>query len=340
MGEPRPVRLRSFIVRDMAEAMTLVRREMGPDAIIVTSAKTESGNLEVRAAVEAAAPHPLESADRKPDSSRTLGGQTADKTGQIGEVLSAHGVEPDMAEKLGRAAESLGEDSPVAALALALETRFRFKPVSASLDRAVILIGPAGSGKSSACAKLAARAALNGESARLICADRMRAGAGEQLRHYAETTRAAFDIAEGLDALARIVGDAGEDEFVIVDAPAANLYDRADMAAMVDLIDAAGADPVLVIDSGMAREEASALARRAAQLGASRAIATKLDAVRGRGALLSLASPGDLAFAQFSATPYLGGGFAPATPLRLARFLLEDPAGSESELIRQQESAA
>ena len=47
------MRLRSFIVRDMAEAMTLVRREMGPDAIIVTTRATEGGNLEVRAAVEA-----------------------------------------------------------------------------------------------------------------------------------------------------------------------------------------------------------------------------------------------------------------------------------------------
>jgi len=335
------MRLRSFIVRDMAEAMTLVRREMGPDAIIVTTRATEGGNLEVRAAVEA---KPSGGAELDPDAASRgpLGaaGLEPESLGRIGAILSAHGVEGEMADSLGRAADSLDEDSPVAALALALETRFRFRPVSAALDGAVVLIGPAGAGKTSAAAKLAARAALNGESARLVCADWARAAAPDQLRRYAEATRAAFDVAEDLDALARIVDVAGEDEFVIVDAPAANLYDRRDVAAMVDLIDAAGADPVLVIDSGMAREEASMLARRAGELGASRAIASKLDAVRGRGALVSLARPGGLAYAQFSATPYLGGGFAPATPLRLARFLLEDPSGGESDLVWEEETAA
>jgi len=246
------MKLRSFIVRDMAEALTLVRREMGPDAIIVSSQPTRSGNLEVRAALDAAPADPIAPPDEPQDAAEG-----------VAQMLLSRGVEAGLAENLGRAARALGEDAPAAALALALETRFRFRPVSAALDHTVILIGPAGAGKSSAAAKLAARAALNGDRTRLVCADWRRAAAVEQLDRYADATRAAFDAVADLDALASCVESAGEDEFVIVDAPAANLYDPRDVAHLTDLIDAARAEPVLVIEAGVAREEASALARRA-----------------------------------------------------------------------------
>src|SRR5690606_6539343 len=46
------MRIRAFIAHDMAEALAMVRREMGPDAIIVSSEHTAGGNLEIRAAIE------------------------------------------------------------------------------------------------------------------------------------------------------------------------------------------------------------------------------------------------------------------------------------------------
>ena len=54
------------------------------------------------------------------------------------------------------------------------------------------------------------------------------------------------------------------------------------------------------------------------------AIVTKTDLARRLGAFLAFGEAG-LAYAHISASPYIGDGLAPATALRLARLLLEDP---------------
>jgi flagellar biosynthesis protein FlhF len=65
-----------------------------------------------------------------------------------------------------------------------------------------------------------------------------------------------------------------------------------------------------------------------ASAGAGRAIITKLDAARRRGAVIGVGEAG-IAFAHISASPFIGAGLAPATALRLARALLEDDAGED-----------
>jgi len=46
------MRLKTYTAKDMTEAMSMVRREMGPDAVIVATTKTRRGNVEVRAAID------------------------------------------------------------------------------------------------------------------------------------------------------------------------------------------------------------------------------------------------------------------------------------------------
>ena len=52
-------------------------------------------------------------------------------------------------------------------------------------------------------------------------------------------------------------------------------------------------------------------------------ILTKWDVGRRFGGALAAADAADLAFSQISATPFIGGGMSPATPLRLARLILD-----------------
>lgn len=322
------MRLRAFIARDMAEAMAMIRREMGPDAIIVSSEPTKGGNLEVRAAVEddpepappaPAEPDPLEDALAEEDE----GGPALDPEIGLEGILRAQGAPRALAAALTRSAEALGEADPVAALSLALETRFSFRPIQPGGRRPVLLVGPPGAGKTSACGKLAARAAISGVPARLICADAERAGAREQLAAYAEAAGAEFVFAEGPAALRSAAASAHE-ALVVIDGPATNSCAPEDLRALRTLAEAASAEPVLVLDAGMGAEEAAACARAFVRIGARRLILTKLDAVRRKGAGLAAADAVGLAFAHISASPYLAGGFAPATPLRLTRMLLED----------------
>lgn len=310
------MRLRSFIARDMAEALAMVRREMGPDAIIISSERTKGGNLEVRAAIEDAetdiAPPPEPPA--RPDAAPAGTG--------LADMLRWHGVPSGLAEDLARSADALGGGEPASDLALALETRFSFRPVQAGGRRPVLLVGAPGAGKSSMAGRLAARAALSGQTARLICADAVRAGAREQLSAYAEAAGAEYAFAEDTGQL-RQLASAGE-ALVAIDAPAVNPCDEEDLTMLLAMAQAASAEPVLVLDAGARAEEAASMARAFARIGARRMILSKVDVVRRKGAALAAAESGGLAFAQISASPFLVGGFAPATPLRLGRLLLEE----------------
>jgi len=58
------VRLRTFIAASMAEAIEQVRRELGPDAIIVSDYANEAGGVEVTAAIETMRPGPAAQAPR------------------------------------------------------------------------------------------------------------------------------------------------------------------------------------------------------------------------------------------------------------------------------------
>ncbi len=337
------MRLRSFIAHDMAEALAMVRREMGPDAIIISSERSRGGNLEVRAAIEdpwpeqgpppapdiapsapSAAPEPLfdDSQEPPPPTSPDEAGVSLNAAAALAGSLAWHGAPAKLAHELARSATAMGETEPVPALALALETRFSFRPVQPGGRRPVLLVGPPGAGKSSACGKLAARAALAGQGARLICADTVRAGARVQLETYAQAAQADFAFAEDISQL-RQFASAGE-ALVVIDGPAANPFEEDDLAMLLAMAETAGAEPVLVLDAGMRAEEAAANALAFARIGARRLIVTKLDAVSHKGAALAAAEAGGLAFAQVSASPFLVGGFTPATPLRLARLLLEE----------------
>src|ERR1700743_221400 len=61
------MQLRTFLAKDMREALATVRADMGPDAVIIASEKSKTGGVMVRAAIdrpepEAAAPAPVQTA--------------------------------------------------------------------------------------------------------------------------------------------------------------------------------------------------------------------------------------------------------------------------------------
>ena len=148
-----------------------------------------------------------------------------------------------------------------------------------------------------------------------------RAGADERLRALAKRMGAEFrtadDPREMIDAVAEIDGP------VLIDSPAVNPFELDDLDMTLAFADSARAEIIYVFDAGLTPEDAEDAASLFASIGASRCIPVKLDTSRRLGAILGVGETG-LAFAQISSTPFIGGGLAPATPLRLARVLIED----------------
>jgi len=321
------MRLKTFSASSLSQAMADVRREMGPDAVIIATSDAPGGGVQVRAAAETAYVHEpaepvrerAERLDAEADVERGL--REDSDLDRVIRALGFHRTPGNAAQALIRAAHDLSDGQAVARLAHAIESRYTFQPLPAVPEHALLFAGTPGVGKTSALAKTAARAITAGARPTLISCDGERAGADDRLKALAQRMGADFRVAddprEMADAVAEIQGP------VLIDSPAVNPYELDDLDMTLAFADSAGAEIIYVFDAGLTPEDAEDAASLFASIGASRCIPVKLDTSRRLGAILGVGETG-LAFAQISSTPFIGGGLAPATPLRLARVLIED----------------
>jgi len=331
------MRLKTFQAETMTEAMDLVRQSLGDEAIIVsTYTHRNGGGVEITAAIEQASEDDFATAEAQalrygqgngrlfvPD--EDFAGQGDEQIGElILGALSWHGVPGRVAERLTQAALRVGLDDPVGALAEALDETYRFPGLSTD-NRPLILIGPPGSGKTVVAAKLAARCVMERRPVQVISTDVSRAAAGEQLAALCRVMSAPFIEAADARELQYAVGQTPDTAKLIIDTAGVNLHDAAERKALKALIQAAGAEPVAVLAAGTNAMEAGELAAQAVSLGARRYVPTRLDAARRFGMLISAADIGGLAFADASASAFIGKGFERCDALNLAHRLLADP---------------
>ncbi len=321
------MRLKTFAASSMTQAMADVRREMGPDAVIIATADAPEGGVQVRAATETPAPAETRPPVREISEQLSVeaeierGGREDEQLDRIVHALGYHRCSGIAAQALIRSAQDLADGHAIARLAHAIESRYAFQPLPAVPEHPVLFAGTPGVGKTSSLAKIAARAVTAGATPTLVSCDGERAGADARLCALAEKMGAGFkavdDPREMADLIRELQGP------VLIDSPAVNPFELDDLDMTLAFADAADAEIVYVFDAGLTPEDAEDAASLFASIGASRAIPVKADCARRLGAIIGVGETG-LAFAQISSTPFIGGGLAPATPLRLARALIED----------------
>jgi flagellar biosynthesis protein FlhF len=299
------MRIRVFTAPRMAEAMAMVRSELGADAVILGSRRT-AGGVEVTAALEA--PEPAVFAP--PASVPPAGAAPASAPSALAGVLARHGVPPKLAARL--------EGGPLpATLALTLG----FRPLPDAVARPLLLAGPCGAGKSLTCAKLAARAVLRGGAAPLVVtADGQRAGATEQLAAFTRVLNTPLVAAPDPAAVAAAVARRGEGQPVLIDTAGCDPFDPGQAAALLALARASGADIVAVLPAGLDAQESADLARAFAVLGARHLLPTRLDAARRLGGVVSAAAAG-LSLTEAGTGLGVADGLTPLSPEWLARRL-------------------
>lgn len=327
------MRLRTFTAASMSEAMAQVRRELGPDAIIIATQQQDDGAVSVRAAAEEGAVQPAtdtpQTASRRRDAERARGrGDSADGLTRIARALAWHQVPDSAAEAIMDAAISLEDGEPTATLARALDARYAVHPVEPDPSRPILFAGAPGAGKSSVMARLAARAVAQGINPLLVSADQ-RAGAAAQMQTYAKALHLDFEPAPGARELDLVLDGAGGRP-VFIDTGGVNPFDLDALESLTYLAATADAEIVVVMEAGQIPADAEDAAALFTSIGAARVIFTRLDIARRMGALLAAGEAG-LSYAHIAASPFIGSGLAPATPLRLARALLEDPAEDIAE---------
>ncbi len=317
------MRLRSFSGRTMNEAMGLVRQQLGPEAIIVSTQEDDDGLMCVTAALDAdLAPHAPYGESSAIDA--------------IATALEGHGLAPELAEKIIAAALPYDEEEPLVALSSALATLYAFSPVVAEEGKSCFfLAGPPGGGKTITAAKLAARAVFGGKRVRLITADAQRAGAAEQLAAFAKILNVPMERAEDAAELAAAVAAAQPMELVIIDGPGTNPYAAAERSDWKALAVAAGAEPLFVMPAGGDMVDTLEMARIFAADGCARLIVTRLDLSRRFGSVINAADELRLPFAEAGVSSAIAGGLSPFNPVLLGRLLLSAEVRSKRPVVHK-----
>lgn len=321
------MRLKSYIAPSMAEAMHMVREELGDDAIIVSTQRAAGGKgVRITAALE---PTDVEEAlgEMLAEALRTPAAEV------VRDHLAEHGVPARLVDRLVNAVQTSGIDDPQQACAHALETGFAFAPLpDHSAPRPFMLVGPPGTGKSMAVAKLAARSALKGRRVGVITTDNIRAGATEQLAAFTRILEIDLIPARGPETLHRAVEQTyGHFDIVFIDSPGLNPFKLTDMEYLAALTEAGNCEPILVLAAGGDPIEAGEVAESFAQAGATRLLATRLDTTRRLGAIIVAADVGPLMFCDISATPHVVNGVAPITAAAMAKMIIPDEVVEEAK---------
>jgi len=337
------VRLRTFRAHTLAEAMSQIRGELGPDALILSDT-TRDGLVEVTAAIETALPAPAVDAGRRgapaagpagprrpspfddlePLSIPPHAGEASVKR-QPPRVprealLAWHGLDPELAASLAHGS-----------LEAACERCFRFQPLALEPgEKPLLLVGTPGSGKTLTCARLATRLVLAGREPLVITADGQRAGAIDQLAAFTRLLGLTMIVADTPAMLARALARRADGQPVLIDAPGLDAQDRQEARSIEELLDAAQARPVLVMSGGLDPDEAQDLAAAYAALGARALIATRLDKTRRLGGILQPALSARLALAEAGIGNGVADGLVPFSPRLLADHLQRHAASAAS----------
>jgi len=325
----------------MSEAMEQVREALGPDAIIVSTYHSKRGRgVQLTAAVEYApeavqvAPDNLEERLEAQLKQRLEDESDVQPIDPIATALSFHRAPNNLIDQINKTAASIEADTPVLALAGALDALFRFAPLPDAPSRSIMVIGPPGVGKTVTVAKLATRAVLAGTPVKVITTDTLRAGAVEQIGAFARILDKPLITAETPEQLQQILNDEkfhheqlndGSPETVFfIDTPGSNPFSPTELEDLKRFVQMTDAEPVLVLAAGGDASEAADIAEIFSDLGANRLIVTRIDTTRRLGSVLAAVHSGGLAISEISITPFIAEGLKPVNPVALSRLFMHD----------------
>lgn len=352
------MRLKTFHAKTMSETMEQVRQQLGPDAIIISIEEGKNiGGVRITAAIEAdatppapehaPAPEPTPVQLDSPAAEPFSQGQPAQSAfasvpeydkADIKAVISHHSLPFETADKLYQAVDAIDAASLSEAFAFALETILKISPLTDMTTRPVMLVGPAGAGKTVCTAKLAADALLHGRKVKIITTDTQKAGGVQQLDHFAQLMKQSVYTAENAQELNYHLKDTetgGTDQLVVIDTQGINPFDIDDLEQTLSLIKSVNVEPVLVMPAGLEPDDAYEIANIFQRIGAQRFILSRADAARRFSGMITAARPGGLAIAAISRSPFIADGLEAATPFLLGRLLTSLPRSSTLNSIKK-----
>ncbi len=304
------MKLQSFQARTVGAAMQQIRAALGNDAIILATHESAEG-VRLTAAVEDENDLQQLLEVHPPPALRAA----------LEACLCHHRLPARLRDGLLADAVAASAADPAAALVQALGRRFRFTPLVVPTSKPIALVGPPGSGKSAAIARLAVQASVGGNAVTVFSTDTERAGGLAQLATLLKPLNVTPQATGDTAATARGVAAVSGENMVLIDTNGINPFRGQDLAAVAELIRVTGAEPILALPAGLESADSIEIVGNFAAIGVRRMIVTRLDTARRLGSILAVADIG-LAFAGVSVGPRIGTGTTALTAAGLARVLL------------------
>ena len=318
----------------------MVRDELGEDAIIVATREEKNAvggaMVHITAAIEKDTLYgdntdqPTDSWTYDDDDDESM------VIEEVTETMLRHAVPEEILDQIISCASILGIDEPRLALLSAIESLFKFSPLPSEPSAApLMMIGPPGSGKTLAAAKMAARSSMSGLNIAVITTDTERAGGLEQLQAFTKLMGIDLKVAKSPTALKEALLETKSMDQVIIDTAGANPFDTESIKNLALLIGSEEIVPVLVMPANTNSEEAGEMAQIFATIGAQRLLPTRVDVARRLGSLLAAAYQGGLAFTEVSATAKVADGLSQLTSKRLTQLLMPRAEGAKMQNARK-----
>ena len=305
------MKLHKFTAITFTQAMNRVRKELGEDAIIVSSIE-ERGLFHITAAIESDFDTGRKSFDR------------------IYESLDEHGLGELTKKQIKDLIRSLEHKipEPSECLAASLDQILHFNPfdlenlkdgAGVSKSCPIALIGPPGAGKTACIAKLAIEATVLDLNPIVITLDAEKAGAIAQLTSFTNALAIPFEKADTKEELSEHITT--HNGLVLLDTTGLNPYDDNQIAFAKEMLSHAAAIIVLVMPAGLDMQEAQDMIKVFKTLNPSYLIVTKIDMCRRFGNVMGLSLHSGLPLSYFGHSPHISSPLIPFTPIELAQMI-------------------
>lgn len=257
---------------------------------------------------------------------------------ELEQLLHFHSVPHVLFEalmRLGRDLDIKLESSPrglAYGLTEVLSRHFTFKPLlldePVSSER-IMLVGPAGVGKTMAIAKICAHRIADRLPVSVLTIDNKRAGGVEQLQAFTEIMGLEVSVASSRSELRQALKESQLGVPLIIDSFGTNPYSFAELKELTDFANLNGIEPILVLAAGMNADEAADTVRAFSFLGLKRLVVTRVDSTRRLGAILAAADAGKIALADMTVSAQVAGGLEAVNAAKLAQLLIQHKHDSQ-----------
>ncbi|AIL12545.1 hypothetical protein IM40_01845 [Candidatus Paracaedimonas acanthamoebae] len=295
------MRLKTFRASTMTEALQEIKKEFGPEAVILSTLERKN-EVSVTAALE----HRNELNFNEVAANEPLG-----FLNDFCRILEHHRVPAAIQERLIWSLSSSQEEMTGKSFEDVLNTIFSFKPIINSKGKflppaRLALLGPPGAGKSVTIAKLASEYVMAGFEPFVITLDCLKAGAITQLEVYMKAIGLPLHAVENVKQFKKVLNESPVNTYILVDTPGINPYSKDEVQFLEEVVDCLNGEVILTFPAGLDSWEISDYLGLYKGLGIKRVILTRADITHRYGALITSLYEGQFSLAQVSAGPELG----------------------------------